>query len=152
MALTYVTVDSSNYRWFAGAAVLSGLLGFMCVSRFSRLRKVHVARVPQVAPDGRPLLDERGQPVHTNLVIGSEQDLLPDAAAALKEQRAKRGGLSLRQFMSGYGAQRVNDPEALWDRGLLADIANRLTTTLMYLLLLGVMTLFLAAFVIEVAT
>lgn len=151
MALVYVTVNSSNYGWFAAAAVLSGILGFLSVGRFDRLRKIHVVQVPQVTPDGSPLLDKHNQPIQTNLVIGSEQELLPDAAAALKEQRSSRGGLSLRQFMSGYGAQRVNDPEALWDRGLLADIANRLTTTLMYVLLLGVMTLFLAAFVVEVA-
>ncbi|HEX9884935.1 MAG TPA: hypothetical protein VGA70_00530 [Longimicrobiales bacterium] len=151
MAVAYVTVNSSNYQWFAAAAVLSGVLGFLGVSRFNRLRKIHVVQVPQVAADGSPLLDKHDQPIQMNLVIGSERELLPDAAAALKEQRASRGGLSLRQFMSGYGAQRVNDPEALWDRGLLAEIANRLTTTLMYVLLLGVMTLFLAAFVVDVA-
>jgi hypothetical protein len=42
-------------------------------------------------------------------------------------------------------------PEALWDSALLAGISSSLTTTLMWILLLAVMTLFLSAFVIEAA-
>ena len=51
--------------------------------------------------------------------------------------------------MAGYGAQRVNDPGALWDSALLAKISNSLTTTLMGVVLCAVMTLFLAAFSID---
>jgi hypothetical protein len=52
--------------------------------------------------------------------------------------------------MSGYGANNVNDPEALWDSALLAKTSSSLTTTLMYVVLLGVMALFWSAFIIEV--
>lgn len=149
MAVTYVTIDSSNYRWFGLAAVIAGVLGFISVARFDRLRKLHVAPVPLVGPDGKPLQDERGAPLFNNLVIGSEEQLRPEAAAALKAAR-EREGVSLRKFMSGYGSP-VNDPEALWDRGVLAGIANKLTTSLMHVVLLAVMTVFLAAFVIEAA-
>ncbi|MGB8384980.1 MAG: hypothetical protein WCG47_27710 [Dermatophilaceae bacterium] len=55
--------------------------------------------------------------------------------------------------MSGYGAGgKVNDPEALWDRALLARLSGRLTLALMAVTLLGVVTLCLAAFVVVVAT
>ncbi len=55
------------------------------------------------------------------------------------------------QFMNGYGAQHVNDPEALWDSALLVRINSRLTITLMGIVLLSVMTVFWAAFTIEAA-
>ena len=96
---------------------------------------------------GRPFKVSRP---FNNVVIGSEEQLRPEAAAALKQAR-ERQGVSLRQFMSGYGSP-VNDPETLWDKGRLAGIANKVTTSLMYVVLLAVMTVFLAAFVIEVAS
>lgn len=150
MAVTYVTINSSNYGWFGVAAVASGVLGFISVARFDRLRKLHIAPVSPVGPDGKPLQDERGDPVVNNLVIGLEEQLRPEAAAALKAAR-KHAGLSLRKFMSGYGSP-VNDPEALWDRSVLSGIANKLTTSLMHVVLLAVMTVFLAAFIIEVGS
>lgn len=148
MAVTYVTIDPSNYGWFGVAAVVSGVLGFFSVSRFDRLRKLHVAPVPLVGSDGNQLQDHRGAKLVKNVVIGSEEQLRPEAAAALKAAR-ERGGVSLGKFMSGYGSP-PNDPEALWDRTVLADTANKLTTSLMHVVLLAVMTVFLAAFVIEV--
>ncbi len=148
MAVTYVSIDPSNYSWFGAAAVVSGVLGFFSVTRFDRLRKLHVAPVPLVGSDGNQLQDQRGATLVKNVVIGSEEQLRSEAAAALKAAR-ERGGVSLGKFMSGYGSP-VNDPEALWDRAVLADIANKLTTSLMHVVLLAVMTVFLAAFVIEV--
>jgi hypothetical protein len=151
MAATYVTIDRSNYRWFGLAAVVSGLLGFLTVIRFDRLRRHHVVVIPLVGPTGAQLRDKRGEPLVENVVIGSERDLRPEAAAALATARQRFGGVSLRQFMSGYGAQSLNDPEALWDRELLATLAARLTTSLMYVVLFAGMTGFLAALVIDVA-
>jgi hypothetical protein len=148
MAVTYVTIDTSNYGWFGVAAVVSGVLGFLSVTRFDRLRKLHVAPVPLVGSNGSQLQDQHGAMLVKNVVIGSEEQLRPEAAAALKVAR-ERGGVSLGQFMSGYGLP-VNDPEALWDRTVLAGTANKLTTSLMHVVLLAVMTVFLAAFVIEV--
>src|SRR5579872_109943 len=152
MAVTYVTISRSNYRYFGGAAVLLGLLGFAAIVRFDRLRKLYVWSIPIVGPDGKPLLDKKKQPSEQNIVHGLESQLRSEARDALAEARKTKGGISVRQFMSGYGAQRVNDPEALSDSALLADISSRLTTTLMLTLLLAVMTLFLSAFVIDVAS
>jgi hypothetical protein len=150
MAVTYVTISKSNYGWFAAAAVLCGVLGFVAVARFDLLRERHVVPIAMVGADGRPLLDRRKQVVQQNLVIGLEADLRDDAKAALAEARKKKAGLSVRQFMSGFGPQRVNDPEALWDPALLADTRSTLTITLMCIVLLAVMALFLSAFTIEV--
>jgi len=115
------------------------------------LRKLHVVSVPMVGADGKPLLDKKKKPLEQNVVVGLESQLRDEARVALADARKKKGGLSVRQFMSGYGAQRVNDPEALWDSALLAGISSSLTTTLMWILLLAVMTLFLSAFVIDAA-
>lgn len=76
----------------------------------------------------------------------------PEAKAALIQARKLKSGLSVRQFMSGYGAQGVNDPEAIWDSGLLAKTSSSLTITLMCIVLLGVMALFWSAFTMEVVT
>ncbi len=152
MAVTYVTINRENYAWFGWAAIVSGVLGFVSIGWFDRLRKAHVVSVPQVGPDGTQLLDERGNKLSKNVIIGSEAQLRPEAATALKEARERHGGVWLRVFMSGFGHKEVNDPEALWDRDLLAGIGNRVTMSLMYVLFLAVITLFLAAFVIEVGS
>ena len=149
MALTYVTIDQSNYGWYGAGAVLCGMLGFVAIAQFDRLTKLHIASVPLVGPDGQPLHDAKNRPASQNVVIGLEKDLRPEARTALEAARATKGGISIRQFMSGYGSQRVNDPESLWDPELLVAISSRLTVTLMAILLLGVMTLFWAAFTIE---
>jgi hypothetical protein len=151
MAVTYVTISKLNYRYFGGAAVVLGLLGFGAIVRFDRLRKLHVVSIPMVGADGKPLLDKKKKPLEQNVVVGLESQLRDEARVALADARKKKGGLSVRQFMSGYGAQRVNDPEALWDPALLAGLSSSLTTTLMWILLLAVMTLFLSAFVIDAA-
>jgi hypothetical protein len=75
MAVTYVTISKSNYGWFAGAAVLCGVLGFVAVARFDRLRERHVVPIAMVGADGKPLLDRRKQVVQQNVVVGLESDL-----------------------------------------------------------------------------
>jgi len=149
MAVTYVTISKSNYGWFGGGAVMCGVLGFVAIARFDRLRRLHVVSIPVVGTDGKQLLDRKRSPVVENVVIASESDMRDDAKAALANARNKKGGLSIRQFMSGYGAQKVNDPEALWDPGLLANISSNLTTTLMCVVLFAVMAVFWSAFTIE---
>jgi hypothetical protein len=109
-----------------------------------------VATIPQVGPDGKQLLDRKRKTINQNVVVGTEADLREDARTALVAARKKTPGLSVRQFMSGFGPQRVNDPEALWDSNFLADIRSNMTITLIYAVLLGVMALFLAAFTIEI--
>lgn len=151
MAVTYVTINKSNYLWFGAAAIVAAVFGFAAIIRFDRLRKLHVASIPLVGADGKQLVDKRSRPLEQNVVIGLESDLRKEAKEALANARKTKGGLSLRQFMSGYGAQRVNDPEALWDSQLLVKISSTLTTTLMYIVLFAVMTLFWAAFTIDAA-
>lgn len=148
MAVTYVTIDPSNYGWFGGAAVVGGVFGFFSVMRFDRLRKLHVIPIPVIGPDGNQLQDEHGTKLAMNVVIGLEDQLRPEAATALKIAR-NQNGVSLAKFMSGYGSA-VNNPDALWDRAVLADIGNKLTASLMQVVLFAVVTLFLAAFVVDV--
>lgn len=152
MALTYVTINSSNYVFFGILAVLCGFFGFWAIARFDYLRKLHVLKIPLVGEQGQQLVDARGNMKYENVVIGSEAELLPRAKSDFEAACQQFGSLSLGRFMSGYGHPRVNDPEALWDRKLLAKISNRLTVTLMYIVLFAVMAVFLAAFVIEVAS
>lgn len=150
MAVTYVTIDRSNYIWFGVAAAVCGLLGFLSVARFDLLRKQHVVKIPLVGDQGEQLADSKGNLQYARVVVGKETDLNSQAKADLEKARKKHGGVSLTQFMSGYGANKVNDPEALWDRPELAKISSRLTVTLMSVVLFAVITIFLAAFVIEV--
>jgi hypothetical protein len=149
MAATYVTISSTNYLWFGGAAVICGLIGFVCVVKFDGMRQQYVLSIPLVAADGGPLRDRRGRDQRASIVIGSEDQMRAEAASAFREAREKRG-VSLPKFISGYGSP-VNDPESIWEHSLLAQIANRLTTVLMCVVLLAVITLFLAAFTIEAA-
>jgi hypothetical protein len=128
-----------------------GVFGFYWVARFDRLRRLHVLAIPLVGADGQQLVDARGKKRVDRVVIGTEGDLMPAAKKDLQRARRQRGGLSLAGFMSGYGAGRVNDPEALWDRSVLATAGTRITVALMFVVLLGVTTLFIAAFLIEVA-
>lgn len=152
MGITYVTINRSNYVWFGIAAILIGGFGFWSVARFDRLQKLHIVPIPLIGKNGQQLVDKKDKTRFKNVVIGLESQLRPEAKAAYDDAQKQYGGLSLPQFMSGYGAHKVNDPEALWDREILADISNKLSVTLMYIVLSAVMALFLAAFVIEVAS
>lgn len=149
IAVTYLIIDVSNYWWFGVAAVVSGVLGYLSVSHFNHLRILHVAPIPVVGPNGEQLQDRRGTPLVKNVVIGLESQLLPQAASDLNVARGG-GPISLRKFMSGYGSP-VNDPRALWDEKLLANTANKLVVSLMRVGLFAVMTVFLAAIVVDVA-
>lgn len=151
MAVTYVTINNTNYIWFGVVAVLIGLFGFWSVIRFDHLRKIHIVSIPLIDAMGKHLLNKRGVPQYKNVVIGLEDQLESHAKTAFENARKSKGGVSLVQFMTGYGANKVNDPGALWDRETLADASNKLTMTLMFVILSAVMSLFLAAFVINVA-
>jgi hypothetical protein len=151
MAVTYVTINKSNYIWFAVVAVVCGLMGFTMIAIFDRERERHVVQVPEVGPDGKQLVGPGTKGAVRSVVIGLEQDIREPARTALVEARKSNPSLSVIAFMSGFGI-RPYDPEALWDHTLLADIRNRLTVRLMWILLLGVMALFIAAFIVEVKT
>ena len=150
MAITYVTIENSNSIWFGVGAVFFGLLGFWMVVRFEKLRRLHIAQIPMVGQNGRQLVDKGNNLIFKNIVIGLESQMEDHAKEALKQARKERGGVSLVKFMGGYGDGEMNDPETIWSRDILARINNSLTVTLMFIVLFGVMALFLAAFVIEV--
>jgi hypothetical protein len=149
MAVTYVTISKSNYLWFAAVAVVCGLMGFIAIARFDRLRQRHVRQIPVVGPDGKQLRDRSGKPVEQSIVVGLEEDIREPAKTALVDERKKDPSLSLLKFMSGFG-RNPYDPEGLWDPTLLADIRSNLTLILMSILLFGVMVLFTSAFIIEI--
>lgn len=152
MAITYVTINNSNYVWFEVVAALIAVFGFWSVVRFDHLRKIHIVPIPLVGKNGKQLVDKNKNPRFENVVIGLESQLRPEAKAAFNKAIKQRGGLSLVQFMGGYGSTKLNDPEALWEREILAAISNKLTTTLMFIVLSAVTALFLAAFVIEITS
>lgn len=143
MSATYISIDKSNYHFFAALAMLAGILTFLAVVRFDWLRRIHVVTIPLVGGDGR-------QVGEANVVIGVEKAMQTEARRALAAARKNNGGLSLSDFMSGFGATRVNDPEAIWDREELERIRSKLMLSLMSALLCGVLALFWSALVVEV--
>lgn len=150
MVFVYITINISNYGWFLLSAAVCGMLSMMMIVKFDRLRKLHVMSVPIVDIDGNQLSDRKGKATSTNVIIGSESNMKQQAIIDLRQARQEYGGLSLVQFMKGYGSNKLNDPEALWDRELLALISNKLTMNLVFIVLLSVMTLFCATMVIVV--
>jgi hypothetical protein len=149
IALTFVTINKSNFLIFVIAAVIFGIATIALIGVFDRLRRVHVYNVPEVRADGSPAMD-KGKPLIKALIIGVQDDMNADAKRAFADARRKHGGLSLTDFIKGYGATRVNNPESLWSRSQLAQVGNRLTMCLMGILLCAVMTLYLSASSIEI--
>lgn len=146
MAITYITINTTNYTWFGIAALVFGALGLYNINGFNRLRRLHVVEIPLVGANGKQLT-KKGKPLVKNIVIGQESDMNKSAKADFERARKNHPGLSLIGFMSGYGTP-PNDPEAIWDRGLLAGISHKLTMSLVYIFLFGVMVLFLGSFII----
>src|SRR3546814_2875032 len=58
MATTYISIDATNYRWFGLAAVILGVLGFVCIIFFDRTKRLHVVEILQVSANGSALLDQ----------------------------------------------------------------------------------------------
>lgn len=148
MAAAYVTMTRSNYQWFLSVAILTAILTTVVVAWFDRVRRIYIHSIELVGPDGKQLVDKNGRCLSRNVVIGTESKLRPEAAQALAEARRSRG-ISLPEFMKGYGSPKVNDPEALWDREYLGKIGGKLALLLMFIVLFSVLTLFLAAFIVD---
>jgi hypothetical protein len=145
IALTFLTISKSNYVWFGAGAVLCGLLTLILIVQLESLRRIHVREVPVVGPKGK-------QAGSQQVVIGTEEDMTPEAKKDYAKARKAEGGLSLIEFLAGYGARRMYDPESAWAATILSKVHSRLTLHLMSILLLGVLTLYLAASSIEMAT
>jgi hypothetical protein len=135
--VAYVTINKTNYPWFEQVAVVCGVLEFVAIVRFDRIRQRHVKQIPIVGLDGRQLVDSSNRPVSQSIVVGLEADIREPAKTELAEAKKKDPSLSVLKFMSGFGSNPY-DPEALWDSVLLADIRNNLTTLLMSILIFGV--------------
>lgn len=149
MAGIFITINERNYLFFGGAAVIFGCIGLFYINRFNHLRMLHVVQIPLVGPNGAQLADGRRRLQFKNVVVGKQGDINDEAKEHFKEARTKHAGLTLIEFMGGYGTP-PNNPEALWDRELLANLSNQLTMYLVMIALFGVMVLYLGAFVIDI--
>lgn len=150
MGAAYVLIDPSNYGWFLGLGILSGLLAFRSVKSFDKLRRRHVLEVPLVADSGEPVTNRQGKTLHRKIVIGLRESMNETAARHFEEAQ-KKHGVSMVEFMSGYGSGQLYDPGALWERDHLADIAHKLAAELIYIITFGFVTLFLVALAIDIA-
>lgn len=148
MAVAYITMTRSNYQWFGAVAILTGILTVVVVAWFDRVRRIYIDSIELVGADGKQLVDKKGKLLFENVVVGTESKLRPEAAQAFAEARKTRG-ISLREFMKGYGSPKVNDPGSLWDREYLGKIGGNLALLLMFIVLFPVLTLFLAAFIVD---
>ena len=146
IATTFIFMDSTNYKWFVGAALIFGIATFVLIVYFDRLRKEHLCKVPILNADGSQAKTFWRQPRFEMLVIGSKKEMNSVAKKAYKGA----GAVSLCKFMSGFGSNGVNDPAAIWDMAALARISNRMTMTLMGIFLCAVMWPLFTASLIEV--
>ncbi|MCZ7660190.1 MAG: hypothetical protein M5U07_21170 [Xanthobacteraceae bacterium] len=145
IAFTFIVIDRSNYRWFAGGAVLLGVLMLALVARLDRLRKQYLCKVPDLNRDGSQARTWWGKEKFKMVVIGDSADMNSTAAAAYRQLT-----VSPCKFMSGYGGNGVNDPAAIWPMEILARNSRRMTTLLMGIFLSAVLALYIAASAIEV--
>jgi hypothetical protein len=151
IALTFLLIDKDNYRYFVGISVIYGALVCVLLAYFNHLRQLHTYRVPKLTEDGQAATDRDGRAVEETLVIGKEEDMNEEAKKAFADARAGRG-LSLTDFLGGYGGTRTNNPESVWTRSRLSAISNRMFLCVMGVLLCAVMALYTAASAIDVAT
>jgi hypothetical protein len=146
IVLTFIFIDKSNYSWFGGAAAICAFLMIVLIGWFDQVRKAHICKVPLLNEDGSEKKGWFGSPKFKTVVIGSENNMKEQAAAAYN----KFGAGSLCKFLSGYGQNEVNNAEAIWTKRTLAKISSKMTMLLIGILLCGVMALYLAASAVEV--
>lgn len=146
IGLTFIMINKDNYRWFAGGALFFAVLTLVFIGWFDRVRMIHTCFVPDVAANGAAVISSRGKPTGRTIVVGTEATMRTAAKKAYRQLPAA----DLCKFVSGFGQNQVNNPEAVWDRAELAKIAGRLTVLVTLIILCGVMTLYLAAASIEV--
>jgi hypothetical protein len=144
IALVYATINANNYLVFLYLAAGAGCATFVLIAVFDHLRRIYVIEIPDIAANGQPMLDKKGQPKSVKIVIGAEKRMTAQAQEDLAAAR-KEKPLSLKQFLSGYGASRTFDVAAAWSPGDLAWVSTRLTLSLAGIFLFGVITLDLAA-------
>jgi len=146
IALTFIFIDKSNYRWLGVAAAICAVLMIVFIARFDRVRKTHICKVPLLDQDGGQRKGWFGSPKWHMIVIGSENDMKQQAATRYR----KFGAGSLCKFLSGFGQNEINNAEAIWTKETLARISSKMTVLLIGILLCGVMALYFAALAVEV--
>jgi hypothetical protein len=146
IAASFIFIDKSNYKWFAWGAVACGALVIFLIYRLNRVRLGHICKVQILKPDGKPARTIFGREKCVQIVIGDVFNMTPAAATAFRNLT----GVSLCKFVSGYGRNGVNDPEAIWSKVDLAKISNAMTMSLMGIMLFAVLALYLAALSLEI--
>jgi hypothetical protein len=146
IVLAFIFIDKSNYRWFLVPAAIFAFLMTLLIVWFDRLRRAHFCKVPLLNEDGSQKKGWFGSPKFRTVVIGSENNMKVQAAAAYR----KFGAGSLCKFLSGYGQNELNNAEAIWTKETLAKIGSKMTMLLIGIFLCAVMALYLAASVLEV--
>lgn len=147
IALTYLTINQSNYIWFLFIDVVIALIAVKLILDFNYLRKVHSMEIPQVMANGAQLTNFRKRPKYKNIIVGKIDDMTKVARIQFNKAQKTDASLTLKKFMSGFG---MYDPEALWDRLLLAEISNKLTMLLIFIITSGALVLYLSSIVINV--
>jgi hypothetical protein len=149
IAGSYIWATTLGSEVFAVLAVLAAVLGYLAIRAFDKLRRSHVVGVPIVGSGGQQARGAKGRLRFRNVVVGSDDALTEQAKRDYRTARERHAGLSLTEFMSGYGSP-PNNPESLWPKAVLVRIQMSITGRLMQAVVAGVMTLFWAALAIDI--
>lgn len=149
IAGTYLWGQQLGGEVFVVLAVVAAIFTFATLRRFDRLRRLNVVEIPVVGSSGEQARDDKGDPQTRLVIIGPWDKLTEEAASNYAEARRQTVGLSLVEFMSGYGTS-PNNPESLWPREVLVQAQMSITGQLMRAVVGGAMALFWAATAIDI--
>ncbi len=147
IALTFLTINSSNALFFSlGSIIFAGTMVYL-VSKFNKMRKIHIHGIPVSDADGTHAVDKDGNKKYEYIIIGTESTMNSQSKGDFININKQYGPTSLDDFISGLPTP--YDVKAVWSPEHLAEIGNRLTMLLMGIVLCGVMALYLAASSVE---
>jgi hypothetical protein len=146
IVLTYISINKSNYYWFGGGAAVCGLLMIILIGWFDKMRQTHTCKVPQLNTNGTVKKGWFGGEKSEMVIVGTENDM----TAKAKADYEKAGSPGICKFLSGYGVNQVNNPQAIWPKGSLAGISSKMNQLVIGILLCGVMALYISASVFEI--
>jgi hypothetical protein len=146
IVLTFISIDKNNYFLFLVGAAACAVLMFVLINQFDQMRQTYICKVPDINKDGSPKTGWFGGEKSKTVVIGTVENMTAVAAAAYQAN----GQPGLCKFLSGYGVNEVNNPEAIWPKQVLAKISSTMNLLVMGVLLCGVMALYISASVVEV--
>jgi len=151
IGLTYFTLTNESLLIYISISILAAIATSILTLRYFRQVSLFTCKVPLLTKDGKHAVDKRGKELSSRIIVGAEETMRPEAFkkfAALKEEN---GGLSLCQFLAGYGGTKTYDPEAAWSREILVEISSSLLTKLMLIISSGVLVLYWVAAVVELS-